>query len=41
VPITVTVENTQTGARGQVAFDAPVHALGAKAGNMPGDHMMH
>jgi copper(I)-binding protein len=34
VPITLTVQNPQTGARGQVNIDAPARALGADAGAM-------
>jgi copper(I)-binding protein len=35
VPITLTVQNTQTSTRGQIALDVPARALGADAGGMP------
>ncbi|MDR0457960.1 MAG: copper chaperone PCu(A)C [Burkholderiaceae bacterium] len=40
VPITLTVQNQQTGARGQITLDAPVRALDAdSAGAAPGGKM--
>ena len=41
VPITLTVQNPQTGARGQVAIDAPARALGADGDDAAHDHKAH
>jgi copper(I)-binding protein len=38
VPITLTVQNPQTGARGQITLDAPARPLGADTGGMPHGH---
>ena len=39
VPITLTVQAAQTGARGQLTIDAPVRALGADTGDGPHGNM--